>query len=91
VRFLPFLAATIIGLAPGTYVMTFAGREGVDWLMAQEIEVVAGTVVFVAVLVGVRLWWRRRKGLALKAHATSHTETNRVDRKVPNQPEGIKE
>lgn len=60
VRFLPFLGGTLLGLIPGMLAATYAGREGLEWLMKQELEVVAGTAVFVAAVVAARIWWRRR-------------------------------
>jgi uncharacterized membrane protein YdjX (TVP38/TMEM64 family) len=61
VRFLPFLAGTIIGLAPMMFALTYAGQEGFEWLMRQEIEVVVGTIVFIGAVAAARFWWRRRK------------------------------
>jgi uncharacterized membrane protein YdjX (TVP38/TMEM64 family) len=61
VRFLPFLIATTIGLLPGMLLATYAGGHGLDWLMRQEIEVIAGTAMFVVALIGGIIWWRRRQ------------------------------
>lgn len=60
VRFLPFLAGTIVGLLPGMLATVYAGREGFDWLVAQEIEVIVGAAVFLAAAFAVHVWWRRR-------------------------------
>jgi uncharacterized iron-regulated membrane protein len=40
---------------------TYAGGHGLDWLMRQEIEVIAGTAMFVVALIGGIIWWRRRQ------------------------------
>jgi uncharacterized membrane protein YdjX (TVP38/TMEM64 family) len=63
VRFVPFLIGTIVGLLPGMLAATYAGGHGLDWLMRQEIEVIAGTVTFVLAAVGGIIWWRRRQRL----------------------------
>lgn len=69
VRFAPFLAGTVFGLIPGMMAAIYAGREGFDWLMKQEIEVVAGTAMFVAAVIGIRLWWRRKQRNAVEGVA----------------------
>jgi uncharacterized membrane protein YdjX (TVP38/TMEM64 family) len=69
VRFLSFLAGTVLGLLPGMLAATYAGSHGLDWLMQQQIEVVAGTAIFVAVVIGVAAWWRRRQRLPALASA----------------------
>lgn len=63
VRFLPFVGATTVGLVPGMLAATYAGGHGLDWLMQQEIEVIAGTVTFAVAAVGGIIWWRRRQRL----------------------------
>jgi uncharacterized membrane protein YdjX (TVP38/TMEM64 family) len=63
VRFLPFLAGTIVGLLPGMLVATYAGGRGLDWLMEQQLEAVAAVAVAVVALVAVGSWWRRRQRL----------------------------
>jgi uncharacterized membrane protein YdjX (TVP38/TMEM64 family) len=63
VRFLPYLAGTILGLLPGMLAATYAGTEGLDWLMRQEIEVIVGTAIFFAAVIGAAAWWRRRQRL----------------------------
>lgn len=59
VRFLPFLAGTTLGLIPGMLAATWAGGEGLGWLMEQELEVVIGSAIFVTIAVGFGIWWRR--------------------------------
>jgi uncharacterized membrane protein YdjX (TVP38/TMEM64 family) len=61
VRFVPFVAGTALGLIPGTLVTIYLGREGFEWLMAQEVEVITGTAVFIAAGLGARWWWRRSR------------------------------
>jgi uncharacterized membrane protein YdjX (TVP38/TMEM64 family) len=65
VRFVPFVAGTALGLIPGTLVTIYLGREGFEWLMAQEVEVITGTAVFIAAVIGARWWWRRSRRAVL--------------------------
>lgn len=65
VRFLPFVAGTALGLIPGTLASIYLGREGFEWLMGQEVEVIVGTVVFFAVVGAASWWWRRSRKPAL--------------------------
>lgn len=79
VRFRPFLLATIIGLAPMTAFLTFAGGKALSWLGDQPRELWIGLGMAVIVLALVLGLARRRRSAGAAQHkpdATSEQDSS---------------